>query len=200
LKKGVLLLSEGVRFSFEEFGNSGGVAFVGFSFSEREFSKVENEDRIDEGTVKVLGIEEVEKIEVIGTRGLHADKELISIEAVRGKRGEEFLESVRRHCEKQGEESLSLMIGQGGMEIRSRDIHTAKKTKHDSTSGCIILSEAERASRSILHSDKGSLTQSTDEDIGRQVTDSFKGLRTQGKISSPASFFYHTKYIDLIFN
>lgn len=195
-----MLLSEGVRFNFKELSDSGGVAFVGFCFSEREFSEVENEDGIDECTVQVLGIEEVEKIEVVGARGLHTDKEIIAIGAERGKRGEEVLEAIRRHGKREREERLSLVIDQSGMERRSRDIHTAKKAKHDSTSWCIILIEAERASRSILHSDKGSLTQSTDEDIGRQVTDSFKGSRTQGKISSPASFFYHTKYIDLIFN
>lgn len=188
-----------MRFSSKELGDSGGVAFVGFCFPEGELSEVENEDRIDEGTVKVLGIEEIEKIKVVRTRGLHADKEIIPIGTVRRKRGEEVFKAIRRHWERQGKERLSLVIDQIGMERRFRDIHTAKKTKHDSTSGCIILSEAERASRSILHSDKGSQTQSTDEDIGRQVTDSFKGSWTQGICSSPASFFYHTKYTDLIF-
>jgi len=102
------LLSEGVRFGSEELGDSGGVAFVGFCFSEGELREVEDEDGVDERTVKVLGIEEVEKIKVVGTRGLHADKEIIAIGAVRGKRGEEFLEAFRRHCERQGEESLSI--------------------------------------------------------------------------------------------
>jgi hypothetical protein len=200
LEKGVLLLSKGVGFDSKEFGNSGGVAFVGFCFSERELSEVEDEDRIDERTVKVLGIEEVEKIEVVGTRGFHADKEIMTIGTVRGKRGEEALEAIRRHGKREREEGRSLVIEQSGVEKRFRDIHTAKITKHDSTSGCIILNEAERASRSNLHCDKGSETQSTNEDIGRQVTDSSKGSRTQGLCSSPASFFYHTKYIELIFN
>ena len=193
-------MSEGVGFILKELSDSGRVTFVGFRFSEGEFSEVENENGIDKGTFKVLGVEKAEEIEVIGAGRLHADKELVSIGALRGKRGEEFLESIRRHCERQGEESLSLVIEQSGMERRFRDIHTAKKSKHESTSGCIISSEAERASRSILHSDKGSETQSTDEDTGRQETDSFKGSRTQGQCSSPASFFYLTKYIDLIFN
>jgi hypothetical protein len=137
---------------------------------------------------------------MVGTRGLHADKKVIPIGAMRGKKGDEVLESIRRHWERQGEEALSLVIEQSGMERRFRDIHTTKKSKHYGTSRCIILDEAERASRSILHSDKGSETQSTDEDTGRQVTDSFKDSRTQELCSSPASFFYHTKYTGLIFN
>jgi hypothetical protein len=200
LEKGELLLSEGVRFIFEELSDSEGIAFVGFSFSEGELSEVENEDGVDESAVKVLGMEKREKIEMVRTRGLHADKEVIPIGAMRGKRGDEVLESIRRHCERQGEEVLSLVINQSGMERRFRDIHTTKKSKHCGTSRCIILDEAERASRSILHSDKGSETQSTDEDTGRQVTDSFKDSRTQELCSSPASFLYHTKYIDLIFS
>jgi hypothetical protein len=84
-------------------------------------------------------------------------------------------------------EELALVIDQGSLKAVLGDIEAAKIDSHWFTSSNIIRAEAGEASRSILHSDKGSWTQSTYQDSGRQRTDSFEGSRAQVEWSSPAS-------------
>jgi hypothetical protein len=86
-----------------------------------------------------------------------------------------------------GPKDLPLVIDQGSMEAVLGDIDAAEVDAHRVTSSDIIRFEAGDASRPILHFDKGSWTQSTYQDSGRQRTDSFEGSRAQVKWSSPAS-------------
>lgn len=179
---------DGLSVGSKEFSNGGGVLFIGFGLTQREFGEIGDEQRVEELNVKAAGLKEGEQIEVIGAGGFHAEKKVLKRRAMRAKGEEEGTKALRGHGEKKGEEGFRLVVDQGGVEGIFRDIDPTKKSKHEFTSSGIIWPEAGGASRSILHSDEGSRTQSTSQDIGRQGTDSLKGSKTQEIWSSPASF------------
>jgi hypothetical protein len=181
-------LLDGLGVGSKEFSNGGGVLFIGFGLTQREFGEIRDEQRVEELNVKAAGLKEREQIEVIGAGGFHAEKKVLKRRAMRAKGEEEGAKALRGHGEKNGEEGFPLLVDQGGVEGIFRDIDPTKKSKHEFTSSGIIWPEAGGASQSILHSDEGSVTQSTYQDIGRQGTDSLEGSKTQEKWSSPASF------------
>lgn len=93
-----------------------------------------------------------------------------------------------------------VFVNQGSMKGILGDINATKKICHGVTSSDILINKAGYASPSILHSDKGSQTQSTYKDSGRQVTDSFEGSKIQVLCSYPASSFLSYQAYSYNFN
>ena len=183
--KRLFLLGKIVSMDSQEFSDDGGIFFIGFSFSQREAREVRDEERVENYAMEVIGVKEGEKVYIVRARRLHSNEELRTSGFDRVK---EDFKSFRVHRKLRREECFSTFINQSSMKRVFRDIDATEKRKHGKTS-LMEFYEAGEASCSILHSDKGSKTQSTYEDLRRQVTNSQEGSKTQEKWSSPASSF-----------
>lgn len=180
------LLGKIICMDSQKFSYNGGIFPIGFSFSQGESREIRDEERIKHNGVEVMGVKEREKIYVIGAGGFHCYDDFIGIRACGFNGVKEGIKTFGVHKELRGEERFPVFINQSGMKRVFRDIDATEKGKHGYTS-LRSFYEAGEASKSILHSDEGSLTQSTYEDLRRQVTNSFEGSKTQVKWSSPAS-------------
>jgi len=168
----------------QEVGNSGRVFFIGFCFSQGEMGEVRDEEGVYEDRRDLMGAEEGKEIDIIRTCGLHTHKDLVDGVTISDKGRKKGGEAGGGDRETGREERSSIFSYDGCEERIFRYIDTTEKIKH--FLNLHLVYEA-GASQSILHSDKGSQTQSTYKDNERQVTDSHKGSKTQEKWSSPAS-------------
>jgi hypothetical protein len=184
----------------EEFSDEEGIFSVSFCFSQGELGEVRDKEWVKEETIEVMRGEEGEEVEVVRARRFHANDEVLGVLAMVEEGLEEREEAWRGHGEGKGGEDFLVFVDQGSMKRILGDIDATKKINHGNTSFDILTNEAGYASPSILHGDKGSQTQSTYKDLGRQVTDSFEGSKTQVLCSYPASSFSSYQAYSYIFN
>lgn len=177
-------LRQGLDIGPKELGNGRGISFIGLSLSQGELGEIIDKDGVKETDIKVMSLKEGAEGKVVRARRLEAE---LNGRRCWGQIVEEIAEALGGHGEGTGPEELALVIHQGSLKAILGDIEAAEIDSHWFTSSNIIKAEAGEASRPILHSDKGSWTQSTYQDNGRQRTDSFEGSRAQVEWSSPAS-------------
>jgi len=180
------LLGKIICMDSQKFSYNGGIFPISFSFSQGESREIRDEERIEHNSMEVMGAKKREKIYVVRAGGFHCYNDFRGIRACGFNGVKEGDKTFGIHKELRGKKCFSIFINKSGMKRVFRDIDTTEKGKHCYTS-LIDFYEAGEASKSILHSEKGSLTQSTYEDLRRQVTNSFEGSKTQVKWSSPAS-------------
>lgn len=118
--------------------------------------------------------------------GFHGNECRGRAAAVGGNVFKEGGEALFVHTGREREEGLAFCVNTSSREGIPGDIDTDEETIQFGTSLRYSIGKAGEASRPILHSDEGSLTQSTYDGYGRQGTDSSKGSKTQGNWSSPA--------------
>lgn len=99
---------------------------------------------------------------------------------------QQFRESIINHVSVNRKTGIAFSINTSCRERIFGNINTDKKIFHTNTPNRIFLDSAVNAFRPILHSNKGSKTQSTYDGYGRQGTNSFEGSKTQMIWSSPA--------------
>ncbi len=167
-------------------GNGKGVFFVGFGFSEGEFSEVKDQKGVNDDGIKAFLGEEGEEIDVIAASGFHGNECRGRAGAVGGDVIKEAGEALFVHTGREREKDTAFCVNTSSREGIPGDIDTYEESIHFGTSLRYSDGKAGGASRPILHSDEGSWTQSTYDGYGRQGTDSFKDSKTQVKWSSPA--------------
>jgi hypothetical protein len=179
-------LGDGVFMDEDKTGNGEGVFFVGFGFSEGEFSEVKDQEGVDNDGIKAFLGEEGEEIDVVTTSGFHGNECRGRTAAVGGDVFKEGGEALFVHTGREREKGFAFCVNTSSREGILGDIDTDEESIHFGTSLRYSADKAGEASRPILHSDEGSLTQSTYDGYGRQGTNSLKGSKTQVKWSSPA--------------
>ena len=179
-------LRDGIFMYGEKLGNSERVFLVGLCFSQGELSEIRDQQRINDGGIETLRGEEGKEIDVIAAGGFHSGKDCGRV--LTG--GIDSLEQLREpfgiHSSRHGKADIAFGIYSCGSKRILGDINPDKELIQNITSVKSYSCKAGKASRPILHADKGSETQSTYYGYGRQGTDSFEGSMTQVIWSSPA--------------
>lgn len=179
-------LANGIPVNEKEFSYSKGVFFIGFSFSQREFSEIGDKKWVNNEDINTFVREEGKEIDMVATSGFHSSHNTGEVFTVRRNSIHKLGETVLIHRSRKRETDIANAVKTCGRERIFGDINTYKEFKHTSTSKERVLDKAGDASRPILQGDEGSQTQSTYDGFGRQGTDSSKGSITQEIWSSPA--------------
>lgn len=170
----------------DEAGDSEGVFLIGFGLTQRQFSEIRDQQRINDNGINLFGGQEGKKIDMVAACGFHSGHDSREVFASGCHCFHEFRKTAFIHSGGQRKLYIALDINTCGRKRILRYINTNKETIQSSTSIKSYSDKAGEASRPILHDDKGSGTQSTYYGYGRQGTDSFEGSLTQVIWSSPA--------------
>lgn len=170
----------------DEAGDSEGVFLIGFGLTQRQFSEIRDQQRINDNGINLFGGQEGKKIDMVAACGFHACHNSREVFTVRSNSLHQFHAAAFIHSSGQGKTDIAFGVNACGRKRILRYINTNKETIQSSTSVKSYSDKAGEASRPILHNDKGSETQSTYYGYGRQGTDSFEGSMTQVIWSSPA--------------
>jgi len=179
-------LLDGALMSEKESGDSKGVFFIGFGFTQGHLSEIRDQQGINNDRIRDFVRQERKEIDMIAACGLHANQDSRKVFTTRGNSFHQFGKAALIHSGREGKTDIAFRVNACSGERALRNIDTDKQITHNSTSIKRYLSKAGEASRPILHGDKGSMTQSTYYGFGRQGTDSLKGSMTQEIWSSPA--------------
>jgi len=118
----------------EESGDSSGINFIGFSFSEGDgFVEVRDEDRVNEHDSEVVGDEEGEEVDVVVAAGFEAEDDIVSFCHFSEGRLE-FLEVFEVLIEFEAGDYVAFFVEDGGIEGVEGYIDTYEGIEHDLTS------------------------------------------------------------------
>jgi len=118
----------------EEFGDSSGVYFIGFSLSEGYgFVEVRDKDRVYEYDSEVVGDEEGEEINMVVAAGFKSDDDIFAFCHFSEGRFE-FLEVFEVLVKFEGSDNIAIDINNGGIKGVKGDIDTYEVFKHGITS------------------------------------------------------------------